>query len=228
MTPTGGDSDKPAVEIKEPKDHNVGPSPSALPITSHWKTIADLLPVIGFFGVFFLFGRDIIWATAALVVGLLAQLAIYKLNRFEIPKWMLILTGVALAFATLTLLFQDPHFIKVRSSITGFLVGCFFLGSVLIKKNILKMIAGKVLIFPNRTWDHITILWSIPIFLNAAANLVMANLMPGVNFQFSDDVWMTYRALGAFVVVGCSFALVIGYCLLTKQRPRFGDSVDAS
>ena len=197
-------------------------------MTNRWKTIADLLPVIGFFGVFFFFGRDIILATGALVVGLLLQLAIYKLNRFEIPKWMLILTVVALAFASLTLLFQDPHFIKLRSSITGFLVGCFFVGSVLIKKNILKIIVGKVLIFPDRTWNHITILWSIPIFINAAANLVIANLMPGMNFQFSDDVWMTYRALGGLLVVGSSFALVIAYCALTKQRPRFGDSVDPS
>ena len=183
------------------------------------KTLADLLPAIGFFGVFFFFGRDMIFATTGLLVGLLVQLVIYKSIRQVIPIWMKILLGIAFVFATMTLVFRDPDFIKIRSTISGFLVGCVFLGSVLIKKNILELILGKMLIYPTRTWNVMTILWSIPIFLNAGLNLFLANLLPWFDFGFSDDLWMSYRFVGSWVVMGTSFGLVIGYLAVTKQSP---------
>lgn len=190
------------------------------------KTLADLLPAIGFFGVFLLFGRDMILATTGLLVGLLAQLVIYKLIRQAIPKWMKILTIVALVFAAMTLVFRDPDFIKIRSSVSGFLIGCFLVGSVLIKKNVLELILGKMIMFPSRTWSVITLLWSIPIFLNAGLNLFLANLVPGFDWQISDDAWMGYRAISGFVVIGASFGLVIFYLVVTKQRPEFSDAMN--
>lgn len=185
------------------------------------KSAADLLPVIGFFGVFFFFGRDIMIATTGLVIGLCTQIVIYLLLRIPIPTWMKVLTGIGVFFAVITLLFNDPVFIKVRSTVTGTLVGCVFLGSVLIKKNILQMILRHVIDFPQKTWNMITMLWVIPIFGNAALNLVIANQMPGVDMEFSHDTWMTYRLVGGFVVVATSLALVAIYLYLTKQKPQF-------
>ena len=188
-----------------------------------WKLAADLLPLIGFFGVFFLFGRDMIVATTGLLVGLLAQLTIYKLIHQLIPRWMKLLTVIALVFAAMTLLFRDPDFIKIRSSVTGFLVGCFLLGSVLIRKNILEIMLGELIIFPHHTWNVITVLWSLPIFANAGLNLVIGNQLPWFNWQFSDDVWMSYRFFGGFIVTALSFGVVLFYLFVTKQKPIFRD-----
>lgn len=214
--------------MSEPKQAIHSPDLPATTTKRRLKTLADLLPAIGFFGVFLLFGRDMILATTGLLVGLLTQLVIYKLIRQVIPTWMKILTFVALVFAAMTLVFRDPDFIKIRSSISGFLVGFFFIGSVLIKKNVLKIILGKMIVFPSRTWNVITLLWSIPIFLNAGLNLFLANLVPGFDWQISDDAWMGYRAISGFVVAGASFGLVILYLVITKQRPQFGDDSHTS
>ena len=184
--------------------------------------------MIGFFGVFLILGRDMILATSGLLVGLLLQLVIYKLIHQPIPKWMKILTVVALVFAAMTLVFRDPDFIKIRSSVSGFLIGCFFVGSVLIKKNVLELMLGKMIVFPRKTWNMITLLWSVPVFLNAGLNLFLANLVPGINWQISDDMWMGYRAVSGFIVVGVSFGLVILYLVVTKQRPEFGDALKAT
>lgn len=213
--------------MSEPKRTFQTPDLPATAAKRRLKTLADLLPAIGFFGVFLILGRDMILATTGLLVGLLLQLAIYKLIRQPIPKWMKILTVIALVFAAMTLVFRDPDFIKIRSSVTGFLVGCFFVGSVLIKKNVLELMLGKMIVFPHKTWSMITLLWSVPFFLNAGLNLFMANLVPGINWQISDDMWMGYRAIGGLIVVGVSFGLVILYLVVTKQRPQFGDALDA-
>lgn len=192
------------------------------------KSVADFAPAIGFFGVFFVFGRDMITATAGLAVGLVAQLAIYALIREKIATWMKILTVIALIFAGMTLIFDDPNFIKIRSSVSGFLVGCFFAGSVLIKKNILQIMLGKFINFPQRTWNIVTLLWSVPIFVNAGFNLFMANLLPWPNWALSDDVWMSYRVVSGFVVTGLSFGFVLAYLFATKQKPRFSDPSDSA
>ena len=213
--------------MSEPKEAFQTPSLPATAAKRRLKTLADLLPAIGFFGVFLLFGRDMILATTGLLVGLIVQLAIYKLISQPIPKWMKILTVIALVFAAMTLVFRDPDFIKIRSSISGFLIGCFFVGSVLIKKNVLELMLGKMIMFPSKTWNMITLLWSVPIFLNAGLNLFLANLVPGINWQISDDMWMGYRAISGFIVVGVSFGLVILYLVVTKQRPQFGDALNA-
>ena len=212
--------------MSEPKQAFHTPDLPATTAKRRLKTLADLLPAIGFFGVFLLFGRDMILATTGLLVGLLAQLAIYKLIGQVIPKWMKILTVVALVFAAMTLVFRDPDFIKIRSSVSGFLIGCFLVGSVLIKKNVLELILGKMIMFPSRTWSVITLLWSVPIFLNAGLNLFLANLVPGIDWQISDDAWMGYRAISGFVVMGASFGLVILYLVFTKQRPEFSDAMN--
>ncbi len=213
--------------MNEPRQAFHNPDLPATAAKRRLKTLADLLPMIGFFGVFLILGRDMILATTGLLVGLLLQLVIYKLIHQPIPKWMKILTVVALVFAAMTLVFRDPDFIKIRSSVSGFLIGCFFVGSVLIKKNVLELMLGKMIVFQRKTWNMITLLWSVPIFLNAGLNLFLANLVPGINWQISDDMWMGYRAVSGFIVVGVSFGLVILYLVVTKQRPEFGDALKA-
>ena len=213
--------------MNEPRQAFHNPDLPATAAKRRLKTLADLLPMIGFFGVFLILGRDMILATTGLLVGLLLQLVIYKLIHQPIPKWMKILTVVALVFAAMTLVFRDPDFIKIRSSVSGFLIGCFFVGSVLIKKNVLELMLGKMIVFPRKTWNMITLLWSVPVFLNAGLNLFLANLVPGINWQISDDMWMGYRAVSGFIVVGVSFGLVILYLVVTKQRPEFGDALKA-
>ncbi|MCY3858935.1 MAG: septation protein IspZ [Gammaproteobacteria bacterium] len=214
--------------MNEPRQAFHNPDLPATASKRRLKTLADLLPMIGFFGVFLILGRDMILATSGLLVGLLLQLVIYKLIHQPIPKWMKILTVVALVFAAMTLVFRDPDFIKIRSSVSGFLIGCFFVGSVLIKKNVLELMLGKMIVFPRKTWNMITLLWSVPVFLNAGLNLFLANLVPGINWQISDDMWMGYRAVSGFIVVGVSFGLVILYLVVTKQRPEFGDALKAT
>ena len=185
-----------------------------------WKSIADFLPALGFFGLFFLFGRDMMTATAGLVVGLIAQIAIYKFRSIPIQTWMWIVLGIGVFFGALTLLFQNPTFIKLRPSIVGGLLGVLIVGSVLIKKNIFKGLLGRFLNYPTKTWNVVAILWSLPIFGNALLNLVIANQVPWWNLGFTDDFWVTYRLVGGFFVVGLSFGLVATYLFLTKQKLR--------
>ncbi len=192
------------------------------------KAVADVLPAVGFFGVFFLLGRDLVFATVGLLVGLILQLAIYKLIRQAIPTWMKILTVVALVFATLTLLFQDPNFIKIRATVSGFIVGCVFAGSVLVNKNILQLLLGKMIVFPDRTWSVITLLSSIPLFLNAILNLFLGNLVPWVDWQVSDDIWVGYRAVSGFLVLGVGIALILSYLAITKQKPSLKHEANSS
>ena len=213
--------------MDEPKQASQLPDIPNTPLKRWVKFLADLLPTIGFFGVFLLFGRDLMHATAGLAGGLVLQLALYKVIGQRIPKWMKYLTGIAFAFAALTFALGDTDYIKLLSTVSGLLIGCVLVGSVLIKKNVFELILGKLIIFPTRTWNIITLLWSVPIFLNAGLNLVLANLIPWIDLQVSDDFWVGYRFVRGFISIAFSFGIVILYLVLTKQRPQFGDAVNA-
>ena len=197
-------------------------------MNSPWKTIADLMPAIGFFGVFFISGSDMIAATWGLIAGLLLQFLIYKVNSIPIPKWLLSLAVLALALAGLTLVFQDSGFIKLRPTIVGLLIASLLLGSVLLRRNIIKMIVGSMINFPDKTWNTIAVLWCLPLIANALLNLVMANLLPWPNFNFTDETWVFYRLVGGFVVTGLSLGLTIGYIILTKQHKHLTGPGDSS
>ena len=91
------------------------------------KQIVDLIPMAAFVLVFI--WKDIFAATMALLVGLIIQIAIYKMARWEVQKYMYVILVIALASGGLTLILQDSMFIKLRSTIVSVFISILIGGS---------------------------------------------------------------------------------------------------
>jgi len=78
----------------------------------------------------YLIGRDLVQATWWLVVGSAAALVLGFAVERRVAPMPLIAGGAALLFGTLTLVFHDPRFIKVKPTIMNLLFGLVLLGGL--------------------------------------------------------------------------------------------------
>ena len=75
------------------------------------KQLFDYLPVIVFFGLYFLGGRDIMLATWGILIATTAQVTLGWLIWRKVQKMHLIVFVITLIFGSMTLCFQNDVFI---------------------------------------------------------------------------------------------------------------------
>ena len=176
------------------------------------KQIVDLIPMAAFVLVFI--WKDIFAATMALLVGLIIQIAIYKMARWEVQKYMYVILVIALASGGLTLILQDSMFIKLRSTIVSVFISILIGGSQFVgEKNILERLLGVALTLPRRAWRELAWLWVFVLMVNALLNIF-------ITYQFSDTFWVSYRVASGFVVPIVLLILAAIYLKLTGQTPK--------
>lgn len=164
--------------------------------------------------VFFAMGRDIFAATMALLVGLIIQITVYKIAKWEVQNYMYVILVIALASGGLTLILQDATFIKLRPTIVSVFISALIGGSQFIgEKNILERLLGSMLELPRRAWRELAWLWVIVLLANAALNVF-------ISYQFSDTFWVTYRVASGFVVPVLLLVLAAVYLRMTGQKPH--------
>ena len=179
------------------------------------KQVVDFIPMAAFVAVFFLMENDIFAATMALLVGLIIQITVYKIAKWEVQKYMYFILGIALVFGGLTLILQDPLFIKLRPTIVSVFFSALIGGSQYIgKRNILERLLGSMLELPRRAWRGLAWLWVFVLLANAALNVL-------ISYQFSHAFWVWYRVASGIVVPILLLILAAIYLHLTRQTPRF-------
>ena len=153
------------------------------------KSLVDLLPLVAFFGGFFL--KDMQFATLALVVGLAVQIVVYVIFKWEITKQMYAFLGIGVAMAALTLWLQDPIFIKLRPTLISIVVVTVLTANLYLgKKLFVESLVGSALILPQRAWRGITIIIIGVMFFNLLLNAWIA-------YYQTEDFWVYYRLIKA-------------------------------
>ena len=144
------------------------------------------------FAVTYIF-TDIYWATGVFMAAAVLQtIVIFAIER-KVPGRTLAILILALVFGSLTLWLQDPRFIQWRPTIVSWVMSiALVLSKFILKKDLLKAVTGGVLNLPDRAWSHITVLWAILLLITGSLNLLVA-------YQLSEEVWVTYKFLAAFV-----------------------------
>ena len=160
----------------------------------------DFLPIALFVAVYFL--SDIFYATGALMIGVTLQVVAYKLLGRKISKEVQITFWASMVFGGLTLIFRNETFIQWKPTIVnwlfcGLLIGSHFVG----QKNLLHRLLGHQLSLTDEIWVKLNLGWSVGFFFAGALNLWVA-------YNFSMEVWVSYKLIGGF-------ALTLFYILLT-------------
>ncbi len=127
-------------------------------------------------------------ATAFFMVAMAISLVLswVLLKRIAV---MPVVTAVVLAiFGTLTFIFQDTTFIKIKPTIVNALFGSVLLGGLLFRQSLLKYVFGEVYKLKPEGWLVLTVRWGIFFFVLAALNELVWRLFP--------DYWVPFKVWG--------------------------------
>jgi len=127
-------------------------------------------------------------ATAFFMVAMAISLVLswVLLKRIAI---MPVVTAVVLAvFGTLTFIFQDTTFIKIKPTIVNALFGSVLLGGLMFRQSLLKYVFGEVYKLKPEGWLVLTVRWGVFFFVLAALNELV--------WRFFPDYWVPFKVWG--------------------------------
>ena len=170
------------------------------------KALFDFFPLLLFFAAFKLY--DIYVATAIAIVATFLQVAFIWLRyrRFE-PTHIITLVVISF-FGGLTLLFQNDAFIMWKPSVVNWIFAAIVLGSVMIKRSVIKMLMGKQLELPDRVWHRLSIAWGVFFLAMGFLNMYVAFYY---QLDMPEDVrqetWVNFKV---FWLLGLTIIFSIG------------------
>lgn len=147
----------------------------------------DWLPIILFFVVFKYF--DIYYATAAAMISSVILIGLQKILRIKIEKIQLVGLAMIVFFGSLTILFQDEQFIKLKPTVLYLVLALVLLGPQFFKKYLIKNLLEKQISLPNRVWKQLNISWILFFIFLGCLNYYIAQ-------SFSTDFWVEFKLFG--------------------------------
>ena len=144
------------------------------------------------------FTQPIIFATAVFMVAMAISLLLTWLLLKRVAVMPLV-TGIVVAiFGTLTLVFQDATFIKMKPTIVNALFGAVLLGGLIWGQSLLRYVFGDVYKLKPEGWRRLTINWGIFFFVLAALNELVWRGAPlfADTAKAADDLWVAFKVWG--------------------------------
>lgn len=177
------------------------------------KALADLGPLAAFFAAY-AFSGDIKTAVAVLMAAMAVGSAVLLLRRHPERKIHMWSTALVLAFGTLTLLLDDPLYIKLKPTALYLGLAAALLASLALGRNpVAALLARALPQVPRAGWTGAALLWTGFMAVLAALNLYVA-------FSFSESSWVAFKT---FALPLLSFAFICGHCGWLAYRHRGDD-----
>jgi len=162
------------------------------------KFLYDFFPIVLFFIAYKVYGMYV--ATAVIIVSSLLQVGYSWYRHRKVEKMHLITLVIVLVFGGLTLILQDPVFIKWKPTVVNGLFAVAFLGSQFIgKKTLVERMMSTQIELPSAVWRRLNLTWVAFFVVSGAANIYVA-------YNFSEDTWVNFKLFG---VLGLTFAFII-------------------
>jgi intracellular septation protein len=182
------------------------------------KQLAELIPLLLFFGVYQLKGTTIAigsWshtldgifsATAVLIMATVLQVVLTWLITRELEKRLLWLLAAVSLFGGATLVFRDQTFIFWKPTVFNWVLALAFAGSHFYgERNLMERTLGSQIQLPKPVWTKLLWLWAGNFTLVGSLNLFVA-------YRFSESFWVSYKlysALGFTILLTIITALLI-------------------
>jgi intracellular septation protein len=152
------------------------------------KFLLDYAPALLFFAAYFLY--DIYVATAALMVSAILLVLIYRVWQKHWHKSHMVVAVLATVLGGLTLLIQDPVFIKFKPSAVYGVFALALLGSHLVGERVLlARIPQKTFTFPEPVWRRVNLAWGLFFLACAALNWYVAG-------HYDEATWVKFKTFG--------------------------------
>jgi intracellular septation protein len=158
------------------------------------RTFVDYAAALAFLGTI-LITRNFQLATWVLVGASALALLVGWIAERRLAPLPLFSGVLALIFGTLTLVFHDPAFVKMKMTVVDVLLAGFLLAGLWTKKHPLKVLVGDALIMPDAAWRTLTVRYAVFFLACGVINEIVWRTQP-------DDRWAVWRlvAMGAAIV----------------------------
>jgi intracellular septation protein len=161
------------------------------------KSIVEIIPLIGFLIAYKQYG--IINATIVLVLLSLISIILLYIKERKVAKMPLFSALVVVFFGALTILFDNPIFIKLKPTIINIIFAITLLIANYKGKPLLKMFLEKSLTMNDKAWQILSRRYAILfIFLAILNEIVWRN--------FSESIWVNFKVFG---ILGISMLFII-------------------
>lgn len=163
------------------------------------KFLFDFLPVVLFFVAYKLAGIYV--ATAAAIAAAVVQSAYLWIVHRKLERMQLVVLALIVVLGGLTLLFDDPDFIKWKPTLVNWAFAAALLGSQFIGgRNLIERMLGAQFTLPPEVWRRLNLAWISFFLFVGGLNLYVA-------YGYALDTWVNFKVYG---VIG----LTLGFALL--------------
>ncbi len=170
------------------------------------KLALDIGPLVVFFAANAAYG--IFRATAIFMATIVVAFVVsYVLTR-HIAIMPVVTAVIVLVFGSLTLVFHDETFIKVKPTIIYTLFGATLIGGYLLGKPLLAIVFDSMFHLTEEGWRKLTLRWAVFFFALAVLNEVIWRTQ-------STDFWVNFKLFG-FVPITFAFA-ALQYPLMMRH-----------
>jgi intracellular septation protein len=170
------------------------------------KLALDLGPLVVFFAANARLG--IFTATAVFMVTIIAALAVsYAITR-HVAIMPVVTAIIVLVFGSLTLVFHDETFIKLKPTIIYLLFGLSLLGGYLFNKPLLAIVFDAMFHLTEEGWRKLTLRWATFFLVMAVVNEIVWRTQ-------TTEFWIAFKLFGftplTFVFAAAQYRLLLRY-----------------
>lgn len=180
------------------------------------KFLFELFPVIAFFSAYFFAGRDFYTATIVLMVAVGLQVLILLVARKPVSNMLKMSAGLVFVLGSVTILFQNPLFLKWKTTVLYWLFAVIMVASNYIgEKPVLERLMGGEIEIDRAVWARLGTAWAAFFAAFGLLNLYVA-------YQFDEATWVKFKLFG---FIGATIVMAIGTALwLSRYMPQEEES----
>lgn len=128
-------------------------------------------------------------ATCVLMTSVVAALAVSYFVTRHLPVMPVVTAIAVVLFGSLTLVFDNELFIKLKPTIVNTIFGTALLGGLAFGRPLLPVVLDSVLHLSEVGWRKLTLRWGLFFFVLAALNEAVWRTQ-------TTDFWVTFKAFG--------------------------------
>lgn len=166
----------------------------------------DFLPVIAFIGTYLIarilgVAGAMYWATAAIMLAISAQVIFYLVKKKPIEKKLWATFAVIMLLGSITLIFKNDLFIKLKPTVLNLIIAGIFLGSEFLgKENLTQKMLNSAFDMDKNLWRKLNLAWVGFFIFEGIVNAFVA-------FNFSNDFYVGFKFWG---LLGLTIIFMLG------------------
>lgn len=175
------------------------------------KLLIDFLPILLFFVAYKISGIYV--ATGVAIVASLLQVGWMYFRHGKVETMHKVTLVLIIVVGGLTLLLQDPVFIKWKPTIVNWAFALAFIGSGLFtEKQLIQRMMGHAISLPDAIWKNLNMAWALFFIGIGALNLYVA-------YNYTEDTWVNFKLFG---MMGLTLFFVVaqGFYLARYLQPE--------